>query len=223
MGDDEKMKAALNLLYQGITTVSYGELRSRWAALNYTDQKEGQIARHIDKHGGGNSVDIIDSKTHPEWIVKSLNDPSQEWALPDFVDVLPRVEQEGDADLLNGARCSIWMIGIRTHRAGRQDLRPRRLDAVRDGSSPRWLQRGGRFPTASWRRKGTGAISCPRRRSKPDGAPPGHRFARHPGTRAGAAQGPIWWRFRGSRASWVGGTGRRGRRSRTRPPRDRPW
>jgi hypothetical protein len=78
-------------------------------ALKYADQKEGQIARQIDKHGGGNSVDIIDSKTHPEWIGKSLNDLSQEWDLPDFVDVLLRVEQEGDADLLNGAGCSIWM------------------------------------------------------------------------------------------------------------------
>ena len=74
-----------------------------------SDREEGEnlradIAWQIDKHGGGNSVDIIDSKSHPEWIGKSLNVLSQEWGLSDLVDVLLRVKEEGDADLLNGAR-----------------------------------------------------------------------------------------------------------------------
>ena len=74
-----------------------------------SDRVEGEklradIAFQIDKHGGGNSVDIIDSKSHPEWIGRSLNSLSREWVLPDLVDVLLRVKEEGDADLLNGAR-----------------------------------------------------------------------------------------------------------------------
>jgi N-acyl-D-amino-acid deacylase len=74
-----------------------------------SDRVEGErlradIAWQIDKHGGGTSVDIIDTESHPEWIGKSLNELSQEWGLPDLVDVVLRVKQEGDADLLNGAR-----------------------------------------------------------------------------------------------------------------------
>ena len=74
-----------------------------------SDRAEGErlradIAWQIDKHGGGTSVDIIDSESHPEWIGKSLNDLSQEWGIPDLADVILRVKEEGDADLLNGAR-----------------------------------------------------------------------------------------------------------------------
>ena len=74
-----------------------------------SDRVEGErlradIAWQIDKHGGGTSVDIIDSESHPEWIGRSLNDLSQEWGLPDLADVILRVKEEGDADLRNGAR-----------------------------------------------------------------------------------------------------------------------
>ena len=46
MGDDQRQKAALNLLYQGITTVSLGADGRH--SQKYADQKEGQIARQLD-------------------------------------------------------------------------------------------------------------------------------------------------------------------------------
>ncbi len=92
-------------------SVDSGDSSFPFSALQrvLSDPEEGanlraDIAWQIDKAGGGNSVDIIDSKTHPEWIGRSLNSLSREWVLPDLVDVLLRVKEEGDADLLNGAR-----------------------------------------------------------------------------------------------------------------------
>jgi N-acyl-D-aspartate/D-glutamate deacylase len=61
------------------------------------------IAWQIDKHGGGESVDIVDSDTHPELIGKSLNDLAREWDLPGLADVILRVKEEGDANKPNGA------------------------------------------------------------------------------------------------------------------------
>jgi N-acyl-D-amino-acid deacylase len=61
------------------------------------------IAWQIDKHGGGESVDIIDSDSHPELVGKSLNDLSEEWNMPDLVDVILRVKEEGDVNKPNGA------------------------------------------------------------------------------------------------------------------------
>jgi N-acyl-D-amino-acid deacylase len=49
MGDDEEIKAALNLLYQGITTVSLGADGRH--SLKYTDQ----YAEHMPFTNSGNS------------------------------------------------------------------------------------------------------------------------------------------------------------------------
>jgi len=62
------------------------------------------IGWQIDKHGGGASVDIIDSDSHPELIGRSLDDLARKWGMRDLVDVLLRVKEEGDVRRPNGAR-----------------------------------------------------------------------------------------------------------------------
>lgn len=82
-----------------------------WSALEKAldDPRRGELLRkdiawQIDKHGGIESVDIIDIDSRPEWIGKTLADLMKEFGLDDPVDVILRVKKEGDADKINGAR-----------------------------------------------------------------------------------------------------------------------
>jgi len=59
-GNNSRQKAALNLLYQGITTVNVGADGRHWK--KYADQKEGQISKlydYVDQNGFGMNVFIL--------------------------------------------------------------------------------------------------------------------------------------------------------------------
>lgn len=59
-GDDERQKAALNLLYQGITTVNVGADGRHWR--KFEEEKEGQISKlydFVDEHGFGMNVFLL--------------------------------------------------------------------------------------------------------------------------------------------------------------------
>lgn len=62
------------------------------------------IAWQIDKHGGVEGVDIIDSDSHPELVGKSLGDLRREWGYQDPVDIVLKIKEEGDLNRPEGAR-----------------------------------------------------------------------------------------------------------------------
>ncbi len=59
-GDDQRRKAALNFLYQGITTINVGADGRHWQ--KFDQEREGQIAKlydFVDQHGFGMNVFIL--------------------------------------------------------------------------------------------------------------------------------------------------------------------
>jgi len=82
----------------------YSDLEKVLADPDQAEWLRKDIAWQIDKHGGIHSIDIIDSDSRPDLIGKSLADLSEEWEIPDPVDVILEIKKTGDVGQRSGAR-----------------------------------------------------------------------------------------------------------------------
>jgi N-acyl-D-amino-acid deacylase len=90
--------------YYGGTKYSYGKLKRALAKRSTRTLLRADIAWQIDKQGGVGSVEIIECRTHPEWIGKSLYEMMQLLEIEHPVEALLKIKETGDDDLPNGAR-----------------------------------------------------------------------------------------------------------------------